>query len=138
MMAKYFATSLAMEKVVSEPTGDEELLADLNDVDELGGVGVQVDHVPGLLRRRGPRVHRDADVGLRQGWSVVRAVAGHRDELAALLFGLDQSHLRFGGRLSQEIVDTGLLRDGRGGQRVVAGDHHGADAHLRAARRTSP
>ena len=65
--------------------GDEQLLADLDDVDELRRVGVEVDHVPGFLRRLGAGVHGDADVGLRERRSVVRAVAGHRDEAAAAL-----------------------------------------------------
>src|SRR5207344_313760 len=32
-------------------------------------------------------------------------------------------------RLSEEIVDAGFGGDGRRGDRIVAGDHHGADAH---------
>ena len=63
--------------------GDEELLADLDDLDELRGVGVEVDHVPGLLGRLGPGVHRHADVGLRERRGVVGAVAGHRHEVPA-------------------------------------------------------
>ena len=43
---------------------------------------------------------------------------------------LDQRHLRLGRGLGQEVVDAGLLGDGRRGEGVVAGDHHGADAHL--------
>ena len=83
MIAKYLATSLAIEKVVSDAPGDEELLADLDDVDELRRVRVEVDHVPGLLGRLGAGVHRDADVGLRERRRVVGAVAGHGDEAAA-------------------------------------------------------
>ena len=65
--------------------GDQQLLADLDDLDELGRVGVEVDHVAGLFGRRRAGVHRHADVGLGQRGRVVGAVAGHRDELAALL-----------------------------------------------------
>ena len=83
MMAKYLATSLAIEKVVSEPAGDEELLADLHDLDQLRRVRVEVDHVPGFLGRLGAGVHGHADVGLGQGGGVVGAVAGHGDEVAA-------------------------------------------------------
>ena len=109
--------------------GDQQLLADLDDLDELGRVGVEVDHVAGLLRGRRAGVHRDADVGLGEGRGVVGAVAGHRDQPAALLLALDQRHLVLGRGLGEEVVDAGLLGDGPGGQRVVAGDHHGADAH---------
>ncbi|MEV5901613.1 hypothetical protein AB0L81_16915, partial [Streptomyces sp. NPDC052127] len=34
---------------------------------ELGRVGVEVDHVPGLLRGRRTRVHRHPDIGLALG-----------------------------------------------------------------------
>jgi hypothetical protein len=49
------------------------------------------------------------------------AVAGHGDELAAMLFGLDQVHLGVGSGLGQVVIDAGLLGDGRGGERIVAG-----------------
>ena len=81
-IAKYFATSFAIENVVSDAAGDEQLLADLDDVDELRRIGVEVDHVPGFLGRLGAGVHRDADVGLGERRRVVRAVARHRDEPA--------------------------------------------------------
>ena len=81
-MAKYLATSLAMEKVVSDAARHEELLADLDDLEQLGRVGVEVDHVAGLLRRLRAGVHGHADVGLGQRRRVVGAVAGHGDELA--------------------------------------------------------
>ena len=83
MMAKYLATSLAIENVVSEPAGDQQLLADLDDLDELRRVRVEVDHVPGLLGGLGAGVHGHADVGLGQRRGVVGAVAGHGDEVAA-------------------------------------------------------
>ena len=37
--------------------------------------------------------------------------------------------LRLRRRLGEEVVDAGLGGDGGGGHRVVAGDHHRADAH---------
>jgi hypothetical protein len=60
---------------------------------------------------------------------VVGAVPGHRDELAALLLGLDQHHLVLGSGLGQEVVHPGLACNGASGERVVAGDHHGSNAH---------
>ena len=107
----------------------EQLLADLDDLDELGRIGVEIDHVGGFFGRLRAGVHRDADVGLRERRRVVRAVSGHRDEPPGALLALDQIHLRFGRRLGEKVVDAGLLRDGRGGQRIVAGDHDGANAH---------
>ena len=109
--------------------GDQQLLADLDDLDELGRVGVEVDHVAGFLGRRRAAVHRDPDVGLSQRRRVVRAVTGHRDQLPADLFPLDQRHLVFWLRLGQEVVDAGLLGDRAGSERVIARDHDRADAH---------
>ena len=42
---------------------------------------------------------------------------------------LDQPHLGLGRGLGEEVVDARLAGDRRGGARVVAGDHDGADAH---------
>ena len=109
--------------------GDEQLLADLHDLDQLRRVRVEVDHVPGFLGGLRAGVHGHADVGLRERGRVVGAVAGHRHEVAAGLLAPDQRHLVLGGGLGEEVVDAGLLGDGRRGERVVAGDHHRADAH---------
>ena len=57
---------------------------------------------------------------------------------AARLVLADQLQLGLGRGLGQEVVHAGLGGDRGGGERVVAGDHHGADAHLRAARRSAP
>ena len=107
----------------------QQLLADLHDLDELGRVAVEVDHVAGLARRDRAGVHGDADVGLGERRRVVGAVAAHGDELALGLLVADQLELRLGRRLGEEVVDAGLGGDGGGGHRVVAGDHHRADAH---------
>ena len=108
---------------------DQQLLADLDDLDQLGRVGVEVDHVARLARRLGAGVHGHADVGLGERGRVVGAVAGHRDEPAVGLLAADQLELGLGRGLGEEVVDARLLRDLGGGEPVVAGDHDGADAH---------
>ena len=60
--------------------GDEQLLADLHNLDELGRVGVEVDHVAGLFGRLGAGVHGHPDIGLGQGGGVVGTIAGHGHE----------------------------------------------------------
>ena len=60
---------------------------------------------------------------------VVGAVAGHRHEVAVRLLRPDEGDLVLGLGLGDEVVDACLARDGRRGARVVAGDHHGPDAH---------
>ena len=109
--------------------GHQQLLAEADDLDQLGRIAVEVDHVARLARRLRAGVHRHADIGLRQRGRIVGAVAAHRDQLARLLFAADQRELVLGRRLREEIVDPCLGRDRRGGQRIVAGDHHRADAH---------
>ena len=128
-MAKYFATSLATENVVKRAARDQQLLADFDHLDQLGRIRIEVDHVAGFFGGLRSGVHRQAHVGLRQRGSVVGAVAGHGDELAFGLFGADQRQLVFGLGLREKIVKAGFARDGRGGERIIARDHHGADAH---------
>jgi hypothetical protein len=41
-----------------------------------------------------------------------------------------------GGGLGHEIVHAGFGGDGGGGEGIVAGDHHGADAHFSQLRET--
>ena len=113
---------------------DQQLLADLDDLDQLRRVGVEVDHVAGLARRLGAGVHRHADVGLRERGRVVGAVAGHRHQPAVGLLLLDQGHLGLRRGLGEEVVDAGLLGDLGRREAVVAGDHDRADAHPAQAR----
>ena len=74
-------------------------------------------------------VHRDADVGLGQRGSVVGAVADHGDELALGLFFANEAELGFGGGFGAEVIDAGFGGDRGGGERIVAGDHDGPQAH---------
>src|SRR5262249_37492243 len=110
-------------------TRHQQLLADLDDLNELGWIRVEVDHVAGLARGLGAGIHGNAHVRLGERRCVVGAVAAHGDELAFRLLVADQLELVLGGRLGEEIVDARLRRDGGGGHRIVAGDHDGADAH---------
>ena len=103
-MAKYLATSFAMENVVSDPRGDEEWLGDLDDFDELGRVGVKIDHVAGLFGRLRAGVHREADVSLRERWRVIGAIAGHRHHVPAALLTPDQRHLLHAARTARRRI----------------------------------
>ena len=99
MIAKYFATSLAMEKVVSAPRVISSCLPISTISISLVGIAVEVDHVAGFARRHGAGVHGDADIGLSQRRRVVGAVAAHGDKLALRLLVADQLELVFGRRL---------------------------------------
>ena len=110
--------------------GHQQLLADLHDLDQLRRVGIEIDHVAGFFGGLRAAVHGHGHVGLGQGGGVVRAVAGHGDQPAAGLLLADQLELGFGRGLGQEVIDARFGGDRRGGERVVAGDHHRLDAHL--------
>ena len=108
MIAKYFATSLAIEKVVRAPRVISICLPIPDQVDQLGRVGIEIDQVRRLLGRVGAGMHRQPDVGLSQRGSIVGAVAGHRDQPPLRLLLADQPELFFGLRLGHEVVDSGL------------------------------
>ena len=109
---------------------DQHLFSDLDDVDELGRVAVEIDHVAGFARGLRAGVHGDADIGLRERGRVVRAVTGHGDEMAVGLFVANAFQFLFRRCLRHEIVHARLSSDGRGGERIVARDHDRVDAHL--------
>ena len=111
-------------------TRDEQLLADGDDLEQLGRVGVQVDHVGRFLGRRGAAVHGQAHVRLGERRSVVRAVTGHGHEVAVGLLLADEADLVLRLGLGDEVVHAGLAGDRGGRPRVVAGDHDRPDAHL--------
>ena len=129
MMAKYLATSLAIEKVVSDPRVIRSCLPISTISMSFVGLESRSTMFPASLAAWVPVFMATPDVGLGQRRSVVGAVAGHGDEEAARLLLLDEGHLVLGRGLGEEVVDTGLRGDGCRGERVVAGDHHRADAH---------
>ena len=86
IMAKYFATSFAMLNVVSEPRVISICFPISTMSMQLGRIAVEVDHVAGFARGLRAGVHRHADIGLRKRGRVVRAIAGHGDEMAVGLF----------------------------------------------------
>ncbi|CCJ81125.1 hypothetical protein BN134_1855 [Cronobacter dublinensis 1210] len=102
----------------------------MHHLDEFGGVGVEIDHVPRLFRRLGAGVHRHRHVRLRQRRGVVGAIAGHRHQPSFGLILADQRQFGLRRRFGEKIIHARFGRDGGGGQPVVAGDHHRFDAHF--------
>ena len=62
MMAKYFATSLAIEKGGERTARHQQLLSDFDHLDKLCRVGIEIDHVAGLTRRLRAGLHGDTNV----------------------------------------------------------------------------
>jgi len=111
MIAKYFATSLATEKVVRAPRVISICLP--IDTRSMSFVGSE-----------------SRSIRLAASLAVVGTVAGHRHEPALGLLAADQAELFLRLCLGDEIVDPGLRGHRQGGDRIVAGDHDGADSHL--------
>src|ERR1700712_5327625 len=104
MIAKYFATSLAIEKVVSEPRVMSSCLPISTISMSLVGSESRSTMLPASLAAAVPVFHAPPPAGRRQSGCVVGAVAGHRDEPAAFLLPLDQRHLVLGCCLREEVV----------------------------------
>src|SRR5262252_3912212 len=109
--------------------GHQHLLARLHHLQELGGVGVEVDHVARLFGRLRARVHGHRHVGLGKSGGVVGAVAGHGHQPSFRLQFANQLELHLGCRLGKQVVHARLGADGGRGERVVARDHDGLDPH---------
>ena len=107
----------------------EQLFSDLHHLDELGRIGVEIDHVAGLARGLRSALHADADIGLSERGRIVGAVTAHGDQATLRLLAADVAQLVLRRRLGDEIIDAGFRGNRSGGHRVVAGDHHGLDAH---------
>ena len=142
MIAKYLATSFAIENVVSEPRVIRSCLPISTISISFVGFESRSTMFPASRAACVPVFIATPTSAWRERGRVVRAVAGHRDEVAAGLLAPDQRHLVLGRRLGEEVVDAGLLGDRLRGERVVAGDHHRADPHraqlARSARACPP
>ena len=86
MIAKYLATSLAIENVVRAPRVISSCFPISTISISLVGSRVEADHVAGFARRDGAGVHGHAHVGLRQRRRVIGAIPTHGDQLALGLF----------------------------------------------------
>ena len=110
-------------------TRHEQLFPDFHDLDELCGIGIEVDHVTGFFRGLRAGVHRNTNVRLGECRGIIGAVAGHGDETTTSLLALDERHLVFGLGFGEKIIDARFLRDCGGSKWIVTSDHHRANAH---------
>ena len=129
MMAKYLATSLAIEKVVSEPRVISSCLPISTISISLVGLESRSTMLPASLAAWVPVfMATPTSAWASAGASLVPSPV-MATRLPPACSASDAGHLVLGRGLGEEVVDAGLLGDGRGGERVVAGDHHRADAH---------
>ena len=84
MIAKYLATSLVMENVVSAPRVISSCLPISTISMSLVGLESRSTMFPASLAAQRPGVHGHPDVGLGERGGVVGAVPGHGDQYARL------------------------------------------------------
>ena len=111
-------------------TGHQQFLANLHHVQQLGRVAVEVDHVGRFAGSLGAIVHRHAHVSLGQGRGIVGAVAAHSDQTAVVLFVANAREFFLWRGFGEHVIHTSFGSNRSGRQRVVAGDHHSADAQF--------
>src|ERR1700756_5137068 len=98
MMAKYFATSLAIENVVRAPRVISSCLP----------ISTISMSLVGSLSRWTMLPASHADIGRGERGRIVGAVAAHRHQLALALLLADQLQLHLRGRLREEVVNARL------------------------------
>ncbi len=130
MIAKYLAISFAMENVVSEPRVISICLPMPTISINLVGFESRSTMLPASLAACVPLFIATAT----SAWARAGASFVPSPHIATRRFSACMSRMYFsfalGRGFGQEVVDARLGRDRRGGQRVVAGDHHRADTHL--------
>src|SRR5271168_1211577 len=99
MIAKYLATSLAIEKVVRAP----RVISNCLPISTTSMIFVGFESRSTMLPAS------------RAAW------------VPALI--AIECQLGLGSRFGAEVVNAGFVSDRRGGQRIVAGDHHGTQTH---------
>ena len=128
MIAKYFATSFAMLKVVSAPRVMSICFPISTIWMSFVGFESRSTMLPASFAACVPEFMATAtSAWARAGASLVPSPVIATGGPWPASRGYGELHLR--GGLGEEVVDTRLGGDGSRGERVVAGYHHGADAH---------
>ncbi len=128
-IAKYLATSFAIENVVSAPRVISSCLPTSTTSISFVGSESRSTMLPASLAACVPLfIATPTSACASAGASFVPSPVIATSRPGGLL-ALDQRHLRFGRGLGEEIVDAGFAGDRARGQRIVAGDHDRANAH---------
>ena len=129
MIAKYFATSFAIENVVSAPRVIRSCLPISTISMSLVGFESRSTMLPASLAAVVPVfIATPTSACASAGASLVPSPV-IATSLPSACSRLISAILSSGVACGQEVVDAGFVGDRRGGQRVVAGDHHRLDAH---------
>ena len=138
MIAKYLATSLAMLKVVSAPRVISSCLPISTTSMSLVGFESRSTMLPASLAACVPVFIATAtSAWASAGASFVPSPVMATSRPPRLVSRISLS-LASGRRLGEEVVDARLGGDRRRGERVVAGDHDGLDAHAPQLARSAP
>ena len=137
MMAKYLATSLAIENVVSAPRVISSCLPISTISISLVGFESRSTMLPASLAACVPVFMATPTSACASAGASLVPSPVIATSLPSACSRLIRAILSFGVACGEEVVDAGLARDRRGGQRIVAGDHHGLDAHGAQAGRSA-
>ncbi len=129
MMAKYFATSLAIENVVSAPRVISSCLPISTISISLVGLESRSTMLPASRAACVPVFMATPTSACASAGASLVPSPHIATSLPLACSSRISLQLVLGRRLRQEIVDAGFGGDRRRGHRIVAGDHHGADAH---------
>src|ERR1019366_3407205 len=130
MIAKYLATSFAIEKVVSAPRVMSSCFPISTTSMSLVGLESRSIMFPASFAACVPLfMATPTSACASAGASLVPSPATG-------LLALDQRHLVLGRRLGEEFIHTGFFRYCGGSKRIVPRDHHRADAHGTEAGKT--
>ena len=129
MMAKYFATSLAIENVVNAPRVISNCLPISTTSMSLVGSESRSTMLPASRAACVPLCMQTPTSACASAGASLVPSPHMAIRRPLRLFAADVAQLVFGRRLGDEIVDAGFRGDRRRGHRIVAGDHHGLDAH---------
>src|ERR1700754_4801834 len=112
------------------PPRHQQLLADLHDLDQLGGIIVKIDHIPRFLGSLRTAVHSHPYICLRQCRRIIGSIAHHRHQLSTRLLLPDIVHLIFRFCFGNKIIHTSLIGNEFCCQGIVSGNHHRLYTHL--------
>ena len=129
MMAKYLATSLAIENVVKAPRVISNCLPISTISISLVGLESRSTMLPASRAACVPVFMATPTSAWASAGRIVGAVAAHGHQLAFGLLVANELELVLGSCLGKEIIHPGFGRNRGRGHRIIAGDHDGANAH---------
>src|SRR5262249_42876414 len=107
------------------PDGAEGHARETQRLDDLRWAAFHEHDIPGLDRNVGPGADGNAEIGLRECWRIIDAVADEGDTFAVLLQTFNLAGLVLRQYFGEEPIDVKLAGDSVCRRTIVASNHHG-------------